>query len=202
MKKVYIFDGNSGEFLEERDAFLSPIDGEPLLPANGTFSPPPDDTTTGMAAVFRDGEWHAVPDLRGKAAYDWSTALIRQITELGEQQNLLPLDDATAEEYRAHPDHFRLSGGTMERLSDGEIAQLESAKKQKIIREIRDNLFIDADWRVARAEDAIRLGLDPDAAADAINSLASYRHYLRDFTKQKDWWDDTPQNYDQWEGTL
>jgi hypothetical protein len=122
MKKVYIFDGESGEFLEKRDAFLSPIGGDPLLPVNGTFLPPPP-VAAGEVAIFRNGKWHVVQDFRGRDTFDWSTQLIRKINEFG--STLKPLDDATAAEYAVHPDYYRLSNGTIAKLSDGEIEKLE-----------------------------------------------------------------------------
>jgi hypothetical protein len=199
MKKVYIFDDTNGGFLEERDAFLSPVDGEPLLPANGTFLKPPTDMATGEAAVFKNGEWHVVPDHRGRDAYDCATRSIWEITALGElPPAVCLLDDGTVAGYRSHPDHYRLSEDGIIRLSTAEIENLEVEKRKKSVRSIRDDLFVDADWRVTRAEDAIRLDLAADAAADTIDNLASYRQYLRDFTKLEDWWDSTPANYDQW----
>jgi hypothetical protein len=79
----------------------------------------------------------------------------------------------------------------LSRLNYGFVAKfgkkLEIQKKKKRVREIRDDLFADADWRINRAEDAIRLNLSPNSNGSAVEPMAFRRQYLRDFTKQSNW---------------
>lgn len=80
--KIYDYQPNTGEFLGEREARISPLDQHPLIPAYATDKEPPVEWD-GFVRCFVDGVWKQVEDNRGKTAYSTATALPSVITAVG-----------------------------------------------------------------------------------------------------------------------
>jgi hypothetical protein len=188
--QVYIFDSDSGEFLRGEDIFLCPVTGGPLLPPNGTFIPPPQHIPPSRVAVFRDGRWVLVDDFRGQRKFDPRTKQFSNVTTIGPiPQSHVIVDGDTEREYMEHPDHYVATNTAFSKRSDEEIAAIDREDARYHRRNDRDAMLSSVDWKVCREQDAIRLNISEHEAADTILHLARYRQYLRDFTKQEDWWD-------------
>ena len=55
----------------------------------------------------------------------------------------------------------------------------------------------DTEWRISRNNDERELGLEE---TDDRVSLLEYRQYLRDYTKQENWYEQNPLDFDSWKG--
>jgi len=77
--KVYDFSAITGELIGQSDAMIAPNTG---LPARCTDIKPPR-SKAGCVAVFVDGAWSSVVDLRGKVFYSTDTGYPTTVTELG-----------------------------------------------------------------------------------------------------------------------
>ncbi len=85
--QIYHYDVATGELRSQGAARPNPAAGEEgqpdyLLPAFATEIQPPS-VATRQAAIFSDGSWTIVPDLRGVTAYATTTGQLTPITELG-----------------------------------------------------------------------------------------------------------------------
>ncbi|MDR2030420.1 MAG: phage tail assembly chaperone [Puniceicoccales bacterium] len=67
--------------------------------------------------------------------------------------------------------------------------------KKFYVRFRRNRLLRATDWRMARAKEQVQLGIVP---VDDRDKMALYRQYLRDFTKQSDWWLERPLGFKLW----
>ncbi len=81
--KIFNYDSNTLEFINEVDAFESPLEpGNFLIPANATDISPP---TCGenQTCVFNSGKWDVVDDYRGAVVYDTASGDKFVISEFG-----------------------------------------------------------------------------------------------------------------------
>lgn len=86
MKKIYVYDSKTGEYLFSENAEKSPMEKDVyLLPANATFLAPPD-TGKNQAAVFVAGAWKVVPDYRATKVFSRETGSEIKL-ELGSELN-------------------------------------------------------------------------------------------------------------------
>jgi hypothetical protein len=188
--KVFTFDPLTREYTGEEDAFVEPVNGMDLCSPNGTFLAPLADVPPGNSQIFQGGEWRLVPDHRGKRALDISSKRFYTISQLGSlPTGHVTVDEDMERDYLDHPDHYILTNTSFSKRSEEEVAAIEVGTAKRRKRSERDAMLSSTDWKVFRKEDAIRLGISADGAADTINLLALYRQYLRDFTKQEGWWD-------------
>lgn len=65
----YAYDPSTGEFAGETIAHPSPLEPSVFLPPAFTTPIPPPALTAHQAAVFRNGEWSVIADLRGELWY-------------------------------------------------------------------------------------------------------------------------------------
>ena len=66
---IYDYDPGTLEYAGTREARVSPLDGEHLIPAHSTtIEPVPE--KTGFARVFLNGVWSYIEDHRGKTVYN------------------------------------------------------------------------------------------------------------------------------------
>lgn len=73
MKKIYVYDAKTGEYLFSENAEKSPLEKDVyLLPANATFLAPPD-SGKNQAAVFVGSSWKLVPDYRATKVFSRET---------------------------------------------------------------------------------------------------------------------------------
>jgi hypothetical protein len=188
MKKVYMFDRDTREYLREEDAFIDPINGTELCPANGTFVPPipSDELPPNHAQIYINDAWQVVPDYRGTSVYDLNAKQFTTVTQLGElPATHVPVDGDTKRDYLAHMDHYSVTDTEFTKLNAQQIAEVEQehAKQQKISE--REAMFATVDWRAMRYSDQLLLGIIP---SDDASLLARYRQYLRTFDGQEHWW--------------
>jgi hypothetical protein len=187
MRKVYIFNPETREYVGEEYAFVEPVNGSDLCLPNGTFFEPFSYVPSGHSQVFHGGAWRIVPDFRGRTAFDTTTQQFETITQLGNiPDSKIIVDDATKQDYLAHPSYYVVTETSLAKRSDGEIADINIEEAARVKRRERNAMFSTVDWKIARAEDATRLHL-----YDGYNEIldcARYRQYLRDFTKHQDWW--------------
>lgn len=88
------------------------------------------------------------------------------------------------------------------RETDEQIEQyaeeLPVEQKQSTIRLIRDKMIDDFEWRISRNNDERELGIEE---TDERQSLLKYRVYLRDYTKEENWYEVNPLTFDSWLAT-
>lgn len=191
MKKAYVYDEDTREFIRIEDAYREPKGGKYVHSTNSTFIKPMEneDIPSHTAQIFDEDEqcWELVSDYRGMYAINTRTHLLSVIDTLGElppETVLIP--DEMRDEYTQSPEHFVISANNiLVRRTDEEIEQLALSKQQDRARQKRNAALNDIDWRIQRAEDAQTLGI---TAGDKLTDLVSYRQYLRDFTELDDWW--------------
>lgn len=83
IKTVYAFFPGTGEYVGEEVSRESPMDvGEFMTPLHTTVDAPPE-APEGQAAVYKDGLWSLVPDLRGTVVYDIGTGAASAVQNLG-----------------------------------------------------------------------------------------------------------------------
>jgi hypothetical protein len=98
---------------------------------------------------------------------------------------LATVDDETWHEYWHRTrgvDWDIVDGKFVVITSDEEIAEREKAKELK---RIRAELLSEADWRIQRCNDEIKLALIP--TKDDLDMLIQYRQYLRELTEMEGW---------------
>ena len=79
--KIYNY-SDSGEFLGESIAGISPLDNAPLIPRNSTTIAPPE-IKTGNIAIFNGLSWSLIEDHRGEKWYKKGTREEIQINFIG-----------------------------------------------------------------------------------------------------------------------
>ncbi len=77
--KVYDFSAITGELIGQSDAMIAPNTG---LPARCTDIKPPK-YKSGYVAIFANGAWSSIVDLRGKIFYSTETGYPTTVTDLG-----------------------------------------------------------------------------------------------------------------------
>lgn len=70
-------------------------------------------------------------------------------------------------------------------------------EKSELVRQVRNQMIDDTEWRISRNNDERELGLEE---TDDRVSLLEYRQYLRDYTKQENWYEQNPLDFDSWKG--
>jgi hypothetical protein len=189
MAKVYMFDIETREYLCTEDAFVEPVRGQDVNAINATLFPPLPDIPKGYVQVFKGGAWMAVQDHRNKRAFDIENKRFYTISQLGNvPSGHVIVDGETEREFRERPDHFVVTDDIY-RLREDAIAAIDLEDDKRKKRETRNAMLASINWKVFRAEDAIRLnGSDGYDGEEELHDLAQYRQYLRDFTKQDTWW--------------
>lgn len=115
--KIYNY-SESGEYVCESTAGVSPLDGLPLIPRNATTIAPPGPQNK-KARIFGDNTWSLVDDFRGETRYKKGTRESVTIDFLG------PIDDNL---FQLGPEPYT------------------AEEKWKIIRQQRDSLLAGSDW--------------------------------------------------------
>ena len=72
----------------------------------------------------------------------------------------------------------------------------EEEKKEKV-KQIRNYMLENVEWRVARAREQRELGIK---TVDNYYNLIHYKQYLRDYPdKVENWWEQNPLEFEEWE---
>jgi acetyl-CoA acetyltransferase len=78
-------------------------------------------------------------------------------------------------------------------LTEEEQKQADLENKQKSVRAVREQYFIEyVDWYQSKPL------LWDEMTEEEKQDIADYRHYLMDYTKQEDWWEQNPLNFEEW----
>lgn len=81
--KIYNYDKNTGVFLSETEAQENPKQkGQFLIPRYSTIVSPPIHSDKEIA-VFKDGFWSLIPDLRGLEQINLETMDISEVSKIG-----------------------------------------------------------------------------------------------------------------------
>ena len=78
-------------------------------------------------------------------------------------------------------------------LTGEEQAEKDLSDKQTQIRAVREQYFEQyVDWYQSKPL------LWEEMTKEEKQDIADYRHYLMDYTKQEDWWEQNPLNFEEW----
>jgi hypothetical protein len=78
-------------------------------------------------------------------------------------------------------------------LTVEEQAEKDLADKQAQVRAVREQYFEDyVDFYQSKPL------LWDEMTEEEKQDIADYRHYLMDYTKQEDWWEQNPLNFEEW----
>lgn len=72
-------------------------------------------------------------------------------------------------------------------------------EKSDSIRQIRNQMIDDFEWRISRNNDEHELGL---TETDDRESLLKYREYLRNYPETEDWYEKFPSTFEEWKEDL
>lgn len=148
MKKAYLYDAESKEYIGEEAACPSPLEKDVYLyPACSTPLPPPK-TEPGETACFENQQWNVVKDFRGKKQIEIQTQKITTITHLGPLKKGFYIISEEQEQ--------EINEGKTAYLSNGKLHTRISAetKRNKMISEAQFYLN-STDWYVLRAAEGI-----------------------------------------------
>lgn len=127
--KIYHYSPSTGEYLGSSEAELNPLEeGKLLIPASATLEIPPA-RMGGDVAVFRDGAWTLLPDLRGQVVYSKATGGACLVSAIGD----LPTWVTTLEP---------IEHGTW----NGSVWEFDVTKALIAIRAKRDAILSATDW--------------------------------------------------------
>lgn len=70
-------------------------------------------------------------------------------------------------------------------------------EKSDSIRQIRNQMIDDTEWRISRNNDERELGL---TETDNRELLLKYRNYLRNYPETENWYEQNPLDFDSWKG--
>lgn len=70
-------------------------------------------------------------------------------------------------------------------------------EKEQRVRWKRDGLISSITWRIERYNEQIALGLSTTDTEEIYKKILAYRQYLRDFTKQENWFEKEPLNFEE-----
>ena len=155
MDYIYNIHPNTSEFIGRTEMEYDPIGHEPMIPAYATITQPPEFGEEEIP-VFEDNEWVVKSDFRGtKYWIDHFTE--KEIKEIGES---IP-DDA----YLEQPEFKRTD-----------------KEESEWVREDRDSLISNAEWRRIRHQDEVTLGMEP---TEPLLPILEYIQALREVPQQE-----------------
>lgn len=70
--------------------------------------------------------------------------------------------------------------------------------KQLEMKSFRNDLLSISNWRLERYNEQIQLGIETSDTEEDIHNCLLYRQYLRDYTKEENWWERVPLDYGSW----
>ena len=78
-------------------------------------------------------------------------------------------------------------------LTTEEQDEKDLLDKQTSVRAVREQYFIDyVDWYQSKPL------LWEEMTEEEKQDISDYRHYLMDYTKQENWWEQNPLNFEEW----
>ena len=78
-----------------------------------------------------------------------------------------------------------------------EQEEFELENKKENVRQVRNSMLENIEWRVARAREQRELGIK---TVDNYYNLIHYKQYLRDYPdKTENWWEQNPLEFEEWE---
>lgn len=182
--EIYMFDGETKEYIGAEDALLDPLEtkklGKPvyLLPENAAFDRPPI-AEDGKAVIFDDG-WKQIVDNRGKPAVNAERGIF-EIDYLGEREGDTII---TAEMQKG------LDDGTFV-VEQGQIVEKKRQMKAAE-RRLERNMLIAATDKYMFADYPISEG--------ERELYRQYRHYLRDIPETPGFPDEAIKTFGEWKG--
>lgn len=90
--------------------------------------------------------------------------------------------------------HIKIIGDRIYQICANKEPTVE--EKSANIRRIRDSFILESGWRVERANEQIKLGINP---VDDLMTLLEYRQYLRDYPESSEtWYENEPLDLETW----
>lgn len=78
-----------------------------------------------------------------------------------------------------------------------EQEEFELENKKEIVKQVRNSMLENIEWRVARAREQRELGIK---TIDNYYNLINYKQYLRDYPDEvENWWEQNPLEFEEWE---
>ena len=132
---LYCYDEITKEYTGTAEPLVDPKTEEYLKWGFSTWEAPPE-VEEGQKAVIKNGHWTVLDDNRGKKQINLETLEISDVDYLGDVQDGYQLiSDETAEDFKTHPEKYKVIDGVFTDISDTEeykAQELEKAKAAKL----------------------------------------------------------------------
>lgn len=132
---MYCYDEITKEYTGTAEPLVDPKTGEYLKWGFSTWTAPPE-VEEGQKAVILNGNWAIFDDNRDKKQINLETLEISDVNYLGDEQDGYQfITEAVAEDFKSHPEKYKVIDGVFTDISDTEeykTQQLEKAKAAKL----------------------------------------------------------------------
>lgn len=132
---MYCYDETTKEYTGTAEPLVDPKTGEYLKWGFSTWTAPPE-VEEGQKAVILNGNWAILDDNRDKKQINLETLEISDVNYLGDEQDGYQfITEAVAEDFKSHPEKYKVIDGVFADISDTEeykAQQLEKAKAAKL----------------------------------------------------------------------
>lgn len=132
---MYCYDEITKEYTGTAEPLVDPKTGEYLKWGFSTWTAPPE-VEEGQKAVILNGNWAIFDDNRDKKQINLETLEISDVNYLGDEQDGYQfITEAVAEDFKSHPEKYKVIDGVFTDISDTEeykAQQLEKAKAAKL----------------------------------------------------------------------
>lgn len=125
---AYKYDETTKEYLGTQEAQINPLEGGYLLPANCTFTTPPEEKTD-KARVWVSDEWAYVDDFRSNYYKVDSNLDVSEITHLGDiEEGYIKVTKEFGNEIKANPNNYVIDNCSIREKTEEE-KQAEEAER-------------------------------------------------------------------------
>jgi len=138
-------------------------------------------------------------DMYPSDAADWCNSNNAKIVEIDPITKEI---EEEYEEYNQETGEFETKTRTVEktfrRFEIQETPEPTVDEKKAQVRSVRDSYINTIEWRVSRYEDQSKLGIETTDSEEVYIGILQYMQYLRDYTKEENWYEQNPVTYEEW----